>query len=142
MNDFVLDASVAAKWFLPDEPLGAESMRLLTAFTEGRVRLAVPDLFWPELGNVLWNAGRRGRIVLETAAEAVRAATAFGLSTKPSLPLLSDAFAIATRFQCTVYDATYVGLAASMGRVLITADERLANGLAAYLPVRWLGAEW
>jgi predicted nucleic acid-binding protein len=36
--------------------------------------------------------------------------------------------------------AAYVALAIQSKAQLITADERLANSLAAHLPVKWLGA--
>jgi predicted nucleic acid-binding protein len=142
VSAYVLDASVAAKWFLPpgDETLVQESLDLLDGYGRGSVRLMVPDLFWPEFGNILWKAARLGRISIETAEDALLALTQQSLPTSPSLPLLSDAFAIATRFQCTVYDCLYVALAVSSGRPLVTADERLANSLAAHFPVRWLGS--
>jgi predicted nucleic acid-binding protein len=58
----------------------------------------------------------------------------------PSYPLLRNAYTIATRFQCTVYDSIYVALAVVSGQPLVTADERLANALAAHFPVCWLGS--
>ena len=66
MTAYVLDASVAAKWVLPsrDEPLAAESIRLLHSFAAGEINLSVPDsvpdLFWPEIGNILWKSVRAG----------------------------------------------------------------------------------
>jgi predicted nucleic acid-binding protein len=39
-----------------------------------------------------------------------------------------------------VYDALYVALAMTSKSQLITADEPLANALAAHLPVKWLGS--
>jgi predicted nucleic acid-binding protein len=57
-----------------------------------------------------------------------------------SLALLEDAFAIASAFDRTVYDGLYVALALMSKTELITADERLANALAAHLPVKWLGS--
>jgi predicted nucleic acid-binding protein len=39
-----------------------------------------------------------------------------------------------------VYDSLYVALATLTNSQLITADERLANSLAARFPVKWLGA--
>jgi predicted nucleic acid-binding protein len=54
--------------------------------------------------------------------------------------LLEEAFSIALTFDRTVYDSLYVALAVRLKADLVTADERLANALAAHLPVKWLGA--
>ena len=61
------------------------------------------------------------------------------LPTFSSQELLHEAFTIATAFGRTIYDALYVALAVGFKAQLVTADERLANSLAAYLPVKWLG---
>lgn len=142
MSAYVLDASVAAKWFLPpsSEPLAEESLSILDGYSQGEVQLSVPDLFWPEFGNVLWKAVRLGRISIESAEEAIRALVDLGIPTSPSRPLLPEAFSIAVNFQRSVYDAVYVALAVTSNRLLVTADERLANALAAHFPVRWLGS--
>lgn len=142
MSAYVLDASVAAKWFLPPahETLTAESLRLLQGYVNGRIRLVVPDLFWPEFGNILWRAVRRGRMSRKSAEEAIAAMSEQNIPTAPGSSLLKDAFGIAAAFDRTVYDAMYVALAVTANRPLVTADESLANALAAYFPVRWLGA--
>jgi predicted nucleic acid-binding protein len=142
MSSYVLDASVAAKWFLPHagETLVEESLEILNDYAKGRTALLVPDLFWPELGNIFWKAVRAGRMSRESAEEAVLAITSQKFPTSSSLPLLSDAFGIAVSFQRTVYDSIYVALAITSGRPLLTADERLANALAAHFPIRWLGS--
>lgn len=64
----------------------------------------------------------------------------FNLPTFASYDLIHNAFAIAAQFERSVYDSVYVALALSLQTHLVTADERLANALAPYLPVRWLGA--
>jgi len=139
---YVVDASVAAKWclLLSGETLVEESLRLRDEFTAGRLPLVVPDLFWPELGNIFWKAVRKERISGKLADEALQATSDLRIPTFPSYPLLRDAYTIATRFRCTVYDCTYVALAVVSGQPLVTADERLANTLAAHFPVRWLGS--
>ena len=142
MIGYVLDASVAAKWYLPPsgEMLVEESLHFLDEFIAGRTLLLVPDLFWPEIGNVFWKAVRRERMTLRSAGQALQSLSDLRIRTLPSRPLLRDAFAIAERFHCTVYDCTYVALAISAGRPLVTADERLATALSADFPVRWLGS--
>jgi predicted nucleic acid-binding protein len=138
----VLDASVAAKWFLPaaSETLLDEALDLLSRYTSGELRLIVPDLFWPEFGNILWKAARQGRGSRASAESAILAMRERALPTISSLELLNDAFAIASEFDRTVYDSIYVALAVAFKAQLVTADERLANALAAYLPVKRLGS--
>jgi predicted nucleic acid-binding protein len=73
MSLFVMDASVAAKWFLPPsgEPLSAEARNLLSTYADGRVRFAVPDLFWAECANILWKAVRQGRWTVRSAQASI-----------------------------------------------------------------------
>lgn len=142
MNTYVIDASVAAKWVLPatGETLTQEALELLKRYTASQLRFLVPDLFWAELGNVLWNAVRMGRMPQATAETALVALRARSFPTVSSRVLLEEAFTIAIAFRRPVYDALYVALALASKAQLITADERLANALAAHLPVKWLGA--
>jgi len=139
---FIMDASVAIKWLLPGqgETLTEEALLLQERYARGQVRLVVPDLFWVEAGNAVWNAVRRGRITRGVGERAVEQLLRYDFTTVGSLSLLESAFAVATRFGRTVYDCVYVVLAVENGAEFITADERLANSLAAYLPVKWLGA--
>ena len=142
MSLFVVDASVAAKWFLPaaGETLTDEALELLRRYATGQIRLIVPDLFWAEFANILWKAVRQGRCRKDTADTAIAAMKDRNLPTVPSLVLLEAAFAIAHAFERTVYDSLYVALAISSKAELLTADERLARELAATLPIKWLGS--
>ncbi len=139
---FILDASVAAKCVLPsqEESLVDEAIRLLDAYQKGKISFIVPDLFWAELGNVLWNAVRRKRITKETAENALAFVQARNFPTLPTPPLLGAALTLAITHGRTVYDCLYIILASRIGAVFITADERLANSMSAHQPVRWLGA--
>jgi predicted nucleic acid-binding protein len=139
---YVLDASVAAKRYLPPEreTLVPEALHLIDEYGAGRMKLLVPDVFWVEIGNIFWKADRMGRMPRVGAEEAIHGMSQLDFPTLPSFPLLQDAFAIATRYQRSFYDSIYIALAATTRIPLLTADERLANALAAYFPVRWLGA--
>ena len=140
MSLFVIDASVAAKWFLPaeGETLTHEALEFLRRYTTGQIRLVVPDLFWAEFGNIMWKAMRQGRWTREAAATAIAAMKKWDLPTVPTLTLVEQAFAVASAFQRSVYDSLYVALAISSKAVMVTADERMARALAASLPVKWL----
>ena len=142
MTTCVLDASVAAKWFLPraQETLTAEALRLLEGYAKGHTRFLVPDLFWAEFGNILWKAVRLGRISRPSAEAAVVALEERKIPTTPTLLLLEDALGIAAMVDRTVYDCIYVALSAASNAPLVTADEQLVNALAARFPVRWLGS--
>ena len=142
MSLLVIDASVAAKWLLParGETLTDEALSLLGLYAKGGVRFIVPDLFWAELGNILWKAVRQGRRTKAAAELAIAAIKDRKLPSVPSQMLLDHAFAIATAFDRTLYDSLYVALAVDSKAYLITVDEKLANALAAHLPVKWLGS--
>lgn len=142
MTGYVLDPSVAVKWVLPEknEPFTGEASRLLGTFASGQINFLVPDLFWPEIGNVLWRSVRRGWISEKSAQEAIDWVQDIGIPTRPSGELLVDALRIALGLHQTVYDSIYLALAVASGRHLLIADERLASATGLHFPVRWLGA--
>lgn len=142
MSLVVLDASVAVKWFLPEEleSLAPEALSLLDQVGKNELQVIVPDLFWLECASVLWKAIRRGNFPKTSADAALASLTQLDFPTVSSLKLLDSAFEIATAFERSVHDCTYVALALQYHAQLITADERLANALAARFPVKWLGA--
>ncbi len=142
MTALVLDASVAMKWAIPSakETLTTESVQLLKRYTDGDINFIVPDVFWAEIGNVLWKGVRQRRwpqAIAERATSEIRGQDFFTVS---SPELLADAMKIALVHDRSVYDCLYVALAIQFKTEMITADERLANALAARLPVKWLGA--
>ena len=141
MRNIVLDASVAVKWAVPsNETLAAESLQLLKRYADGEINFLVPDLFWAEVGNVLWKGVRQQRWPRAVAASVVSEMSARAFFTVSSRSLLSDAMEIALVHERSVYDCLYVALAVQFNVEMVTADERLANALAARLPVKWLGA--
>ncbi len=141
MRNVVLDASVAAKWFLPraGEPLADEALALLRRYAVGDVEFTVPDLFWAEFGNILWKCVRAGRLSEKLAADALSGILHDSLPTVSGRDLADDALAIALSTGRTVYDAMYVALAVQRNAAFVTADERLVSALATHWPVKWLG---
>lgn len=126
----VVDASVAAKWYLPEE-LSDEASRCLEAGARGEATLVAPDLLVAELGNVLWHRQRRGDVSPERVREAWAAFEAAPLELVESRPLVPAALELAMVHGCTVYDGLYVALAeAHEDATMLTADRRLVIRLA------------
>lgn len=142
MTPLVVDASVAVKWCLPAqvEPLTREAEDLLAAYRSGTEHFVVPDLFWVELANTLWKAVRTQKTNVQKAEQSLQLVTELGIPTMPSFELVPPSLQLAFGNDRTVYDSVYLALALKVHGELITADERLANALAARFPVKWLGA--
>ena len=142
MNRFVIDASVALKWSLParDEAFTAQAENLLTDYRNTEATFFVPDLFWLEIGNALWKSVWKGKIVQAQAEKGYAEISELQIPTVPSMDLVPQAMQLAIAHGRSVYDSLYVVLALQAKAELITADERLANALAARFPVKWLGA--
>src|SRR5271165_6562145 len=139
---YVIDASVVAKWCLPavHEPLLNKVIELRNQQVRGQVQFVVPDLFWAEMGNVLWKAVRLGRCTREVAQTGLVLLQGRRFPAVWSESLVEQAFTIEVEFQRSVYDSIYVALAIESGCQLLTADEKLANALSLRMPVKWLGA--
>ena len=82
---------------------------------------------------------RQGRWSQKDAQAAVSGTQKRNFPTVSTLALLEDAVAIAVAFDRSVYDSLYIALALTAKSEFITADERLANAVAAHLPVKWIG---
>lgn len=142
MRVFVVDASVGAKWASPMivEPLADRADRFLRDYVKGNLEILVPDLFWLEIGSFLWKSTRRGQLTPALARRSLEAMVERDFSTFSSRPVLIDALKIASDYDRSIYDSTYIAIAVATRSEFITADERLVNALGSRFPIRWLGA--
>ncbi len=125
MTVLVVDASVVAKWFFPEEH-SSESRRLLSP----RRTLLAPDLIWSEVGNIAWKRVRRGEMKMEEAAQLVADLIRMPLDVVPTQGLLAPALELAIATDRCVYDCIYLAMAIDRKCRLVTADERFVNALA------------
>jgi len=126
MKVYVVDASVAVKWYLP-EVHAEPAARLLAEEYE----LHAPDLLLPEFGNILWKKFMRGELSQAEVRSIAKALAVVPLRIHASQPLLEGAVELALRTSRTVYDCLYLALAIHLGCALVTADDRLHNALQA-----------
>jgi len=142
LTSLVVDASVAVKWCLPlsDEGLVPQAQELLDRYGNSSIGFLVPDLFWVEVASTIWKAVRKKRIPRGLADAALTLVQDLDIPTVSSGKMMHQAMQLAITHNRSVYDCLYVALAVQQKTEMITADEKLANALAAYLPVKWLGA--
>jgi predicted nucleic acid-binding protein len=121
---YVVDASVAIKWYVP-EIYEQEATQLL----RGNHVFHAPELIYPEFSNILWKKVRRGEV---TAAEGQRILAAFAakkLIAHAHQPLMQSAYTGAESSGQTVYDWTYLALATALSCEFVTADEKFYRAL-------------
>lgn len=132
----VLDASIALAWCFEDEASPetdavAEEVRRHGAVT--------PGLFPLEIGNILLQAERKGR--LSASAVALRlellGQLAITTDTETAMRAGRDILALARAHRLTTYDAAYLELALRKGATLATRDTELAAAARSLgVPVR------
>jgi predicted nucleic acid-binding protein len=139
MKRFVLDASVAIKWFVP-EVHSVAAIRLL----DEAVHLSAPDLIAPEIGSALWKKIRRGEITPEEGSEIIEAFATIPVEVYSSAELLEAAMALAIELDRSVYDSLYLALAVAQNCELVTADRRfhsVVSGSSLASQIRWIEDE-
>ncbi len=130
---YVLDASVALKWVLP-EPDSAKAVALRDDSRNAVHELLAPDVFPIEIAHALARAERRKIISPPEGAQKLADVLGTLPVLHPYLPLLPRAFEIASNARIGVYDCLYVALAEREGCELVTADAKLVANLQAQFP--------
>ena len=119
---FLVDASVSAAWFLPDEADAHTEAALQATATHD---IWVPALWLLEVGNLLLSAQRRKRITADKRRELVAVASALRLKVDREPVSLIALDEIAARHSLTTYDALYLELALRRKLPLATRDKAL-----------------
>ena len=115
---FVVDASVAFKWFVPE--LGTEQALTLLDL---RGQLIAPDLLTVEVINAMW-ARLRGRPDFQrTVTDAASALPRMLDTLAPSGELVGRALEMTMLLNHPLYDCIYLALAERDGLRLVTADD-------------------
>jgi predicted nucleic acid-binding protein len=118
---FVIDASVAIKWYVR-EPLHEEARALLRRhFGE----LNAPDFIIIEVSNVAWRRTMQGLLTPTQAFEIEIAIRSDIAGLDDSVDLASVALRAAIDLKHPVYDCLYLACAEANDGTLITTDRRL-----------------
>jgi predicted nucleic acid-binding protein len=128
MSGFVIDASVGAAWFLPDEA---------TPYTEAALQATVdsevwvPALWLLEMGNLLLSAQRRRRITAAKRRELVTHAQALRVQVDRAPVAMTVLDELASAHGLSAYDAAYLELAQRRALPLATLDAGLLAAMSA-----------
>ncbi len=129
MSAFVLDCSIAAAWLFEDEAR-PETDNLLEQLIDNSA--SVPSLWHLEIGNVLLQAERRGRITtsqISTRLELI-ASLPITTDTETDSRAFREIMTLARTQSLTTYDAAYLELAIRQGIPLATQDKALVRAAA------------
>jgi predicted nucleic acid-binding protein len=120
----VIDASIAIKWFVP-ENLREQALDVLKA----EDHLAAPDLLIPDLANLALEKARRNEISSLQARTIMSGIESSGLELMPASIVCDRAIEIADTLDRSAYDCFYIATAERLDTTLITADARLCTAL-------------
>jgi predicted nucleic acid-binding protein len=124
--NFVIDASVAIKWFV-EENLTDAALRLL----ERPEPFHAPEFIVVEMANIAWKKVVRGEIGHEQAGDIVNSVQSGDLEFYSTNALNSRALEIALDLRHPVYDCLYIACAEAVGEGwVVTADGRLGASVA------------
>jgi len=125
VSEFVLDCSVAATWLIDDEASARTGQLFDRLQGNGAV---VPALWHLEVGNMLMQAERKGRITPAQIAHCVQLASQLPIVTEDDyIRALHEVLNLARAENLTTYDAAYLELAMRRQLPLATLDQGLAR---------------
>ncbi|HWM91195.1 MAG TPA: type II toxin-antitoxin system VapC family toxin [Thermoanaerobaculia bacterium] len=123
MRRYVVDASVAAQWYFPEEHTGIAESLLEIA----KIELVAPDLLHLEMAVLVRERVHRGEIDPAMAERILEALHKAPVDLKSSADLSQQALSLSLREGIGLYDAFYLALAMQAGCPMVTADTRLLD---------------
>jgi predicted nucleic acid-binding protein len=129
----VVDARVALKWFLSEEPHANQALALVQTGTS----LIAPDFLIAEVCNAASRLARLGRISQVQVDEITASLPRFFDARVGATGLAPRAVAIADQLDYPVYDCLYLALAEAEQASLVTADLHLLGKLRATPWEQW-----
>jgi predicted nucleic acid-binding protein len=129
----VVDASVAFKWFLSEEPNANQALAVIQAKTS----LIAPDFLITEVCNAARRSARLGRINQAQMDEIAASLPHFFDALVSATGLAPRAVTIAGQLDHPVYDCFYLALAEADQAGFVTADTQLLAKIRATAWERW-----
>ena len=122
----ILDSSVIAKWFFPEEN-NSIALAIKDKFLSNSVSIVIPLLLFYEINNILKTSAQSFRIDAKEALEVYKAFLKLNFIVYSSEILMVKTLENALKFNISSYDASYVALAEYLQIYFLTADQKLLN---------------
>jgi len=119
-----VDASVAAKWYFPEEQSDV-ALRLMPTGRDDRFEVVAPELIVYEMGSLVLRKLRVGEVGIGTANSILKRFLSLPLRMVASGKLAQAALDLGHVLRLSYYDAWYLAAAIDLGRVLVTADREV-----------------
>jgi predicted nucleic acid-binding protein len=119
---YIVDASVAIKWFLQEE--GREEA---IDFYKKTKQILAPDFIIIEMMNILWKKKMRGEITEFHAQKIAESLNNKFDKLMSSKKLSKTAFKLSIELNHSIYDCLYLAMAVDLKAVFISADEKFVN---------------
>lgn len=127
MKNYVIDTSVAVKWFIV-QPYYEQAIEILDLFEQNKCKLYVPSTIYLEFTNVLWKYKKI--LSLDEIQTILTEFLKLDLIVHEHVHLLKGALNIAFKHDRSVYDSIFLYLAQEVEADFVTSDEKLVNAVA------------
>lgn len=121
----IIDASIATKLFLPNEPGFSKVKGIFRLHSESIEKIIIPELLFYEVANALTTKTDVPEI---KTVKAINQLAKYNLGLiRPSLEIIIKTVSFAKKYHVSVYDSVYAILAKENGCNLITADKKFVK---------------
>ncbi|MGH7863164.1 MAG: type II toxin-antitoxin system VapC family toxin [Candidatus Dormibacteraceae bacterium] len=133
-RDYVVDASVAGRWFVNYPPHVEESRRVQADADQGRIAVIAPENLLHELTGVIDRAVFSRRLSARQGREQLERFMARAMTWFETNDLVLPAWDLSIRDGCSDYDAIYLEIARRYNSWFIHADGNLRRALNGRFP--------
>lgn len=139
---YVIDASVAVKWYLHDEDYVDQALAIRSDFAADLIGLVAPAHIGFEVPSAILNATRQRigsntrvlRLGESTGQQLIREFLSLSFPTFATADLIEAGYVIGREAGCSYYDGVYIALARSLKLPLIHAEPRFRRITPELLP--------
>lgn len=124
MNQIVLDASIALKWFLKEAGT-QKAFEIQKQIDKRSLKAFVPQIFFFEIANVIKTKSKSTSSDVKKALKIIFNLPFFTKKTDHRFLLKSNHYA--QKYNLSIYDASYLALAKIQKIDFITADQKLVK---------------